>query len=174
VAAASAAANTKTLTDAPRAGKLRRAYNATSATVKGVPISVDASTTAIRTTCWACIACALVTDRRRCGADVSAGAAVLRIRNHGGTCPVATGRPRGATGVVSAASTESIDVAVARPAGRQALAPPLFAGTPSAEGNAPIGSRSPDAPQPQRYQCHAGNSGPDAPQRLAPRHRHGQ
>ena len=89
-------------------------------------------------------------------ADVSAGAAVVRIEIHGGACPVATGRPRGATGVGTAASTEAAGVAVARPAGRQALIPLCLVGTPPAEGPAPIRPGSPGGPRPPRTEYRAG------------------
>ena len=58
------------------------------AAVAVVIVKVDAGT-AIRKSRWAPTACPLVAVRGRFGADVSAGAAVVRIRNHGRACPIA-------------------------------------------------------------------------------------
>ena len=61
------------------AGERRVAYIATRAAVEAVKIKVDAKTAAICKARWAITAGPLDADRGRCGADVSAGTAVVRI-----------------------------------------------------------------------------------------------
>jgi hypothetical protein len=170
-ATVSFAANAYTFAVAPRAVFQWRACKATRAAVEGVPQSVDARTATKSSTRWASNACPLIAVRGLSGANVSAGAAVVRIRIHAGACPVATGRPCGATDEVATASTEAVGVAVARPAGRHALIPPLPGRTRPAESSAPVRPGSPGGPDPQRTEYSTGQNGPNAPQRFAARHR---
>ena len=175
------------------------------AAVLWVKLNLPANTTAQRLTTEALnrTACPHVTERGRCGADVAAGAAVVRIPIHGDARPVAdesaldapvmarslnasallegsrvvtrgaaasavfeiavqigavtaaTVLERGTTGVASTTPTEAAGVAVARPAGREALIPLRPVGTPIAEGLARVPA-SPGGPHPPRTEHRAG------------------
>jgi hypothetical protein len=136
-------------------------YNSASATVPRVKGNVGTNTVAIRTAARATTACPLVTDRGRLGADVSAGAAVVRIGAHVRANPVAAGRSRSATDIRSTASTESAGITVARPASFHALVPLRSGGTRSAEGGAAIRPGSPGGIDAQRAECRAGQHDAD-------------
>jgi hypothetical protein len=138
---------------------------AAAAAVCVVYVNVGAMTAAKSTTRSTRVvdACPLVTDWARSGADVSAGAAVIRIRIQGGTCPVATGSRRGATDVGSTASTKAVCVAAAGLAGRHTLVPLLLGRARPAKGCASIRPGSPGGPQHKRAEYGARQNGPDAP-----------
>ena len=80
---------TTTFTGTPRTELQRLADVAARTAIVAVPQDVNTNTIANRTTRRAIAAYPLVTVRGWFGADVSAGAAVVRIRNHGRACPVA-------------------------------------------------------------------------------------
>jgi hypothetical protein len=150
------------------------AYIATSAAVAGVIHKVEAKTAAICRARRAIAARSLDAGWGRSAADVSAGAAVLRIRIHRAASPVATGRTRSATGKGSAGSAEAASVAVARLAGGQALILLSLVRTRAAKGFAPVGTGRPRGPQSPGGEYRAGDKRSDRPQGFAARDRLGQ